>query len=148
MGFPESGSTGCGWFQSVYGTAVFAKVTEQTLPGFPWKSVDAINDAVTDIYRAVSESFGLESLASDDLNNPEGVFYQFEDGLYFRAAYEGRAVRELNGDYSSMQILQNTPNEVEVKMDEADADNTTGFAQRGIVKNDENTWVLTDIEWE
>ena len=41
-------------FVPVYGTAVFAKVTEDTLPGFPWESTEEIYAAITDVYESVS----------------------------------------------------------------------------------------------
>lgn len=137
----DSKNPDAGGFQPVYGTAIFAKVTEKTLPYFPWESVEEINAAITQIYDSVSESFGLDCLTKSDLNDIEGVFYQFEDGLYFRADYTGDSVRSLNWDYSTMEILENKPDEVCVQMYEI---NSEVPVQRGIKKNETGKWVLME----
>lgn len=71
----EDGSCG---FVPVYGTAIFAKVTEETLPGFPWKSTDEIYDAITDIYLKISTNDNLSALiVNDPYNQPNdqmGIF--------------------------------------------------------------------------
>lgn len=136
-------------FVPVYGTAVFAKVTEDTLPGFPWESTEEIYAAITDVYESVSASFGLEELIADDPKQQLGIFYQFDDGLYFRTSYIGY-VRDLNWDYSSIKILENTPNKVQVQMCEIGENSSTATEfppQRGIVKDADGNWVLTEIQW-
>lgn len=137
----DSQNPDTGGFQPVYGTAVFAKVTEKTLPNFPWESVEEINAAISQIYDSVSESFGLDCLTGLDLNDIEGIFYQFEDGLYFRADYTGDSVRSLNWDYPTMEILENKPDEVCVQMYEI---NSEVPVQRGIKKNEKGKWVLVE----
>lgn len=136
-----------GGFKTIYGTATFAKVSEETLPGFPWKNVDEINTAITNIYDSVSTSFGLDSLTRTDLNDIDGIFYQFEDGLYFRTNYAGGVIRDLDWDYSSIKILKNEADEVQVQMYETNMDRTTEPIRRGIKKNTDGSWVLTAIIW-
>ena len=136
-------------FVPIYGTAVFAKVTADTLPGFPWESTEEIYDAIIDVYESVSASFGLEELIADDPKQQLGIFYQFDDGLYFRTSYIGY-VRDLNWDYSSIKILENTPNKVQVQMCEISENSSTATefpSQRGIVKDADGNWVLTEIQW-
>lgn len=137
----DSQNPDAGGFQPVYGTAVFAKVTKKTLPNFPWESVEEINAAISQIYDSVSESFGLDCLTRLDLNDIEGIFYQFEDGLYFRADYTGDSVRSLSWDYPTMEILENKPDEVCVQMYEI---NSEVPVQRGIKKNEKGKWVLVE----
>lgn len=135
---------GCG-FESIYGTAVFAKVTEETLPGFPWKSTDEIYDAITDIYLKISTNDNLSVLIVDDPNDQFGIFYQFDDGLYFRTSYKG-SDQDAIWDYSTMEILENTPDKVQVKMYKMDNDSNPQYSRSGglrtIQKNTNGNWVI------
>ena len=139
---------GCG-FESIYGTAVFAKVTEETLPGFPWKSTDEIYDAITDIYLKISTNDNLSALiVNDPYNQPNdqmGIFYQFDDGLYFRTGYKG-SDQDAIWDYSTMEILENTPDKVQVKMYKMDNDSNPQYSRSGglrtIQKNTNGNWVI------
>ena len=139
---------GCG-FESIYGTAVFAKVTEETLPGFPWKSTDEIYDAITDIYLKISTNDNLSALiVNDPYNQPNdqmGIFYQFDDGLYFRTGYKG-SDQDSIWDYSTMEILENTPDKVQVKMYKMDNDSNPQYSRSGglrtIQKNTNGNWVI------
>ena len=135
---------GCG-FESIYGTAVFAKVTEETLPGFPWKSTDEIYDAITDIYLETSTNDNLSVLIVDDPNDQFGIFYQFDDGLYFRTSYKG-SDQDAIWDYSTMEILENTPDKVQVKMYKMDNDSNPQYSRSGglrtIQKNTNGNWVI------
>ena len=135
---------GCG-FESIYGTAVFAKVTEETLPGFPRKSTDEIYDAITDIYLKISTNDNLSVLIVDDPNDQFGIFYQFDDGLYFRTSYKG-SDQDAIWDYSTMEILENTPDKVQVKMYKMDNDSNPQYSRSGglrtIQKNTNGNWVI------
>ena len=135
---------GCG-FESIYGTAVFAKVTEETLPGFPWKSTDEIYDAITDIYLKISTNDNLSVLIVDDPNDQFGIFYQFDDGLYFRTSYKG-SDQDAIWDYSTMEILENTPDKVQVKMYKMYNDSNPQYSRSGglrtIQKNTNGNWVI------
>lgn len=138
-------------FIPIYGTAVFAKVTEDTLPGFPWKNTEEIRDAISDICFDVSTDYDLSALIADDPKQPYGIFYQFDDGLYFRTnpIYIG-FVQGLPGwDYSSIEILENTPNEVQVYMyrtgdDQESPDTLVGLRQ--IVKTVDGNWVFGESD--
>ena len=90
-----------------------------------------------------------QELIADDPKQQLGIFYQFDDGLYFRTSYIGY-VRDLNWDYSSIKILENTPNKVQVQMCEIGENSSTATEfppQRGIVKDADGNWVLTEIQW-
>lgn len=142
---------GCG-FESIYGTAVFAKVTEETLPGFPWKSTDEIHDAITDIYLETSINYNLSALiVNDPYNQPNdqmGIFYQFDDGLYFRTGYKG-SDQDAIWDYSTMEILENTPDKVQVKMYKMYNDSNPQYSRSGglrtIQKNTNGNWVISGM---
>ena len=135
---------GCG-FESIYGTAVFAKVTEETLPGFPWKSTDEIYDAITDIYLKISTNDNLSVLIVDDPNDQFGIFYQFDDGLYFRTSYKG-SDQDAIWDYSTMEILENTPDKVQVEMYKMYNNSNPQYSRSGglrtIQKNTNGNWVI------
>ena len=138
----EDGSCG---FVPVYGTAVFAKVTEETLPGFPWESTDEIYDAITDIYLEISTNDNLSVLIVDDPNDQFGIFYQFDDGLYFRTSYKG-SDQDAIWDYSTMEILENTPDKVQVEMYKMDNDSNPQYSRSGglrtIQKSTDGNWVI------
>ena len=135
---------GCG-FESIYGTAVFAKVTEETLPGFPRKSTDEIYDAITDIYLKISTNDNLSVLIVDDPNDQFGIFYQFDDGLYFRTSYKG-SDQDAIWDYSTMEILENTPDKVQVEMYKMYNNSNPQYSRSGglrtIQKNTNGNWVI------
>lgn len=133
-------------FVPIYGTAVFAKVTEDTLPGFPWESTEEICNAITNICLDITTNYNLTELIVDDPKQMYGIFYQFDDGLYFRTSYIGNA-KDYSWDYSSMEILKNTPNEVQVQMYDTHADQEAPYSLIGLrtlVKKENGNWVIAD----
>lgn len=143
---PDPEQPDVGGFAPVYGTAVFAKVTDETIPGFPWSSTEEITKAITDVFEKVSSCYQLGFLASTDFNEPEGIFYQFDDGLYFRTSHVGyeEAGEGYSWDYSSMQISKNALDEVRVTMyTNNDAARYFEPEERGLVRNEDGHWVLT-----
>ena len=143
---PDPEQPDVGGFAPVYGTAVFAKVTDETIPDFPWSSTEEITKAITDVFENVSSCYQLGFLTSTDFNEPEGIFYQFDDGLYFRTSHVGyEEVGEgYSWDYSSIQISKNAPNEVRVTMyTNNESARDIEPQERGLVRNEAGHWVLT-----
>lgn len=142
---PDPEQPDVGGFAPVYGTAVFAKVTDETIPDFPWSSTEEITKAITDVFENVSSCYQLEFLASTDFNEPEGIFYQFDDGLYFRTSHMGYEEAEIDfgWDYSSMQVIKNGLDEITVTMWTKDVEHFFNPKERDLVRNEDGHWVLT-----
>lgn len=129
---------------AVYGNIVYAKVNEETLPGFPWQSVNDMKTSILEIYSEDLLPRDLEILIQDN-QIYHGIFRQFKDGLYFRSSLkdDGR-YRRTKWNYDAMEILQNTPNQICVQMDTLDryGEPSRLPSRRRLTKNADGNWVL------
>lgn len=101
-----------GW-ESLMGSVVYAKVIEDTIPDFPWKSVDEINEALTEIFEPEALDSPFVDLINPELKDTErGIFHQFDDGLYFLTIHQGTAFYPLVFDYTNFKIIRNTSDEI------------------------------------
>ena len=84
-------------------------------------------------------------MTSTDFNEPEGIFYQFDDGLYFRTSHMGYEEAEIDfgWDYFSMQVIKNGLDEITVTMWTKDVEHFFNPKERDLVRNEDGHWVLT-----
>ena len=125
-----------GGFQSVYGTVVFVKVTEETLPDFPWTGIDEIRAALAEIY--AEPGYRLLTSRLIDPVPGKGAFYQFDDGLYFNAGFDPVLLPKDTWDYESIEVIENSPDRVTVQI----YGNDEYYTERSIVKNEAGYWLL------
>ena len=104
----------------IYGPVLYAKVTSETIPDFPWQSVDEINEACSEIFydREAATNSPIGGLTNQgSLSGP--LFLQFEDGLYFRTTWDYFNWRHENDwDYSTTEIWENKSDLITVHMED------------------------------
>lgn len=123
----------------IYDSVLYAKVTSETIPDFPWQSVDEINEACSEIFydrEAVTNSPIGGLMNQEELRGP--LFLQFEDGLYFRTTWDYFNWRHENDwDYSTTEIWENKSDLITVHMEDQGS-----RRRRYLKKKEDGSWKI------
>lgn len=125
-----------------YGMITYAKVTNKTLPDFPWDNVQSIEEAIAEVYLSPdSTDLGLSLLTCSFEDFTEGpIFHEFEDGLYFRTNYDDTDFPPVEYDYSTIQIVEQSADQIRFEVCLLGLDSPD---ERELVKNDSGEWRLS-----
>ena len=126
----------------VYGTVTYAKVTDETLPDFPWDNIQSIDAAISEVYPTPDAAeLGLSILTCSFDELQEGpIFHEFEDGLYFRTNYESKKFPCYEYDYSTLQIIEQSEDQIRFEICLLGHDN---MSTRKLAKNSSGEWRLS-----
>ena len=123
----------------VYGTITYAKVTDKTLPDFPWDNIQSIEAAICEVFPSLDYAdLGPSILTGSFEEYQEGpIFYEFEDGLYFRTNYESLKFSYQEYDYSTLRIIEQSVDQIRFEVYQLRYDS---MEELKLVKNSSGEW--------
>lgn len=123
----------------VYGTITYAKVTDKTLPDFPWDNIQSMDAAISEVYPTPDTAdLGLSILTCSFEEFQEGpIFHEFEDGLYFRTNYDHVRFPYEGYDYSTLRIMEQSADQIQFEVYQLGSDS---MEERKLVKNNNGEW--------